>query len=273
MSWAGHIAAEVEVATHGQFPEEIMAIIGDYATMLSAGDWCLMKKDDKGYKIGVITHVVQRSMDRNCVAREVDVHQCGREISGERDGYEEHYKKALDDMDAARGPMETLHAPRYKGRHPYGNGKNVNVYTDTGRVPFGWVRPVIISIRHTVRATPHDNSFRIVAVGKRTKIESLFQRLAPSKQIIVEDWESDDEDYGSGDDSWESEEGAWEGDAVEEADGEAASEEDTAQERAAVEEDGSQASSSLEVTVGEVDGAEEAAGLRRLSGKRKRLEE
>ena len=60
---------------------------------------------------------------------------------------------------------------------------------------------------------------------------------------------------------------------MEEAAGEASLEEDAAQEGAAVEKDGSQAGSSLEVTVGKVDAVEEVAGLRRISGKRKRWEE
>jgi hypothetical protein len=290
MNSEGHIAAEVQVATRGQFPEEILAIIGEYATLLRAGDWCLMKvptffhrnsatdEDDKGYKIGVIKHVVEAPMYKNGVVREVIVHECGREISGERDAYEDVYRKRLDDMDAARGPMETLHAPKYKGRNPYvNNGENMNVYTDSGRVPFGWIKPVMVFLQFNKRGEARGNntcrfthkSLEIVAAGKRGKIEALFKNISPSKKLPVEGYPTDEDFNYDFSPEGAGEAAVVEGEPEEEPPEEKEDwEEDAALESAEVEEDAAQGNCYMEESV-----VEENAGVRMLRAKRKRQDE
>jgi hypothetical protein len=179
MSWTVQLAAEVAEATSGQFPSVICDLVADFATMLSAGDWCVMQQSGvEGYKIGVITHVVQRSYGINTA---VHVHECGREVAGERDHYSVSVQGQLDLMDAQRGPMETLHAPKYNGQDPYlptdlVDG-DVNVFTDTGRVPFRWVRPVMLYMQYDINGYVPDAELGIVASGDRVRMEAMLQRL------------------------------------------------------------------------------------------------
>ena len=76
------LAAIVAEAMPEDVPRDVCALVADYATMFSAGDWCLMQRPDvAGYKIGVITHVVQHSYG---VVTAVAVHECGREVADAR---------------------------------------------------------------------------------------------------------------------------------------------------------------------------------------------
>jgi hypothetical protein len=195
------------------------------------------------------------------IVRAVEVHQCGRELAGERDAYPPFLREDLNHMDAVRGPMETLHAPRYKGHNPYGPGtaNMVNVYTDTGRVPFGWLRPVKFTMPYNMFGVACSNAFAVVESGTRCKMEALFQRLKPSRQLLFEEcpwpWESDEDLHtGLTDDAEEeysedwhgspgllvaqkvhlAEQAAWE-DAVQEAVQEATAVEEDAQDDAAEE--------------------------------------
>jgi hypothetical protein len=115
MSWAEHIAAQVELAMPRVFPTSLRDTTADYATVLAAGDWCLMKEDENsiGYKIGVITHVVACSQ----FVRLVHVHQCGRDLAGERDFYAQSTKTALNYMNTARGPNGDMECNRRITRH------------------------------------------------------------------------------------------------------------------------------------------------------------
>ncbi len=173
------VAAAVHKATSRQFPQEICNLVADYAIMLSAGDWCLMQQPDiVGYKIGVITHVVQRSFG---VVQEVHVHECSREVAGARHLYTLDVQVQLQLMDDQRGPMATLHAPRYNGQNPFLPTNlvhgDVDVFTDTGRVPFRWVRPVILNMEYVLGNVPAQ-ALGIVASGDRVRMEAMLQRLS-----------------------------------------------------------------------------------------------
>ena len=170
------LAKEVDEATHGQFPPEIVELICDYAIMLRAGDWCLMHQPGEwqGEKLGVITHVVQRSLG---IVTLVHVHECGREYPFERDDYTLAVRSQLDMWDKFQGPTTTLHAPRYQGMNPsrdWFSNCNVNVYTDTGRVPFNWLRPVILTMQYNANGSVADTALRIVASGNRFRMEAAF---------------------------------------------------------------------------------------------------
>jgi hypothetical protein len=172
------LAKEVDEATHGQFPPEIVELICDYAIMLRAGDWCVMQEPGMwhGEKIGVITHVVQRSLG---IVTLVHVHECGRERPFERDGYTLAVRSQLDMFDKFQGPTTTLHAPRYQGQNPSRDCTipshcNVNVYTDTGRVPFNWLRPVILTMQYNANGSVADTALRIVASGNRFRMEAAL---------------------------------------------------------------------------------------------------
>jgi hypothetical protein len=121
MSWTHQAAAAVEEAAPGLFPDVIRKLVAEYATIYSAGDWCVLKQPNvRGYKIGVITRVV---MELGGQLRLVKVHECGREAHSEkeRECYSCDVKRSLALVDAMeiRGPMSSLHAPRYNGQNPF----------------------------------------------------------------------------------------------------------------------------------------------------------
>jgi hypothetical protein len=135
--------------------------------MHQPGEW-------QGEKLGVITHVVQRSLG---IVTLVHVHECGREYPFERDDYTLAVRSQLDMWDKFQGPTTTLHAPRYQGMNPsrdWFSNCNVNVYTDTGRVPFNWLRPVILTMQYNANGSVADTALRIVASGNRFRMEAAF---------------------------------------------------------------------------------------------------
>jgi hypothetical protein len=181
----GGIAAKVEEAMVDRFPRGLCDLVAEYAVMLSAGDWCLMQQPDVvGYKIGVIIHVVQRSYG---ILEDVHVHECGREAAGARDHYTIYVQQQLQLMDAQRGPMATLHAPKYNGQNPllltdlvHGD---VDVYTDTGRVPFKWVRPVILRMKYSIEGNVPAHALRIVASGDRARMETMLHKFVTESEV------------------------------------------------------------------------------------------
>ena len=53
MNWTDEAAVAVGEATPGLFPVEIRELVAEYATLYSAGDWCLVKQlNVRGYKLG-----------------------------------------------------------------------------------------------------------------------------------------------------------------------------------------------------------------------------
>ena len=90
-------------------------------------------------------------------------------------------------MDAQRGPMATLHAPKYNGQNPllltdlvHGD---VDVYTDTGRVPFKWVRPVILHMKYSIEGNVPDHALRIVASGDRARMETMLHKFVTESEV------------------------------------------------------------------------------------------
>ena len=189
MSWV-QLAAKVNEATPDILPRGICDLVADYATMWCAGDWCLMQQPDvSGYKIGVITHVVQRETG---ITKKVKVHECGRELPGEREEKVYDVEEALNLMDEQRGPMVTPHAPRYWGEKPW--RLNVDVYTDTGRVPFAWVKPVILKMKYNPDGTVPEAALRIVVTGDRFRIEAMLNRSgsmhrrSQTRDFLIDGW-------------------------------------------------------------------------------------
>jgi hypothetical protein len=123
--------------------------------------------------------VVQR---KTGITKKVKVHECGRELPGEREENVCDVKEALDLMDAQRGPMVTLHAPRYHGEKPW--VVNVDVYTDTGRVPFSWVKPVILKMQYHRDGTVPAAALRIVASGDRFRMEAMLKRFVTESELL-----------------------------------------------------------------------------------------
>jgi glycine cleavage system H lipoate-binding protein len=188
MSWVQLAAAADEA---GIVPRGVCDLIADYATSFNSGDWCLMSQPGvAGYKIGVITHVVQR---KTGAIKKVKVHECGHELPGDREENIDTVKRALDLMDEQRGPMVTLNAPRYWGEKPW--HLNVNVYTDAGRIPFNWVKPVIWKMHYDRDGSPSElrtnkdgsqsaAALRIVESGDRFRMEAMLQRLVPEPELL-----------------------------------------------------------------------------------------
>mgnify|MGYP000591728420 CR=1 FL=1 len=90
-------------------------------------------------------------------------------------------------MDAQRGPTATLHAPKYNGQNPllltdlvHGD---VDVYTDTGRVPFKWVRPVILFMEYIIEGNVPAHALRIVASGDRARMETMLQKFVTELEV------------------------------------------------------------------------------------------
>lgn len=81
----------------------------------------------------------------------VDPVECGRDDHAERARYSLQVRGEIDEMDANHGLIRG-HAPRYTGRNPWMRGirpigdEIVNMYSDTGRVPFIWLHPVMLTI-------------------------------------------------------------------------------------------------------------------------------
>jgi hypothetical protein len=89
-------------------------------------------------------------------------------------------------------------------------GGNVNVYTDTGRVPYIWLRPVILTVEYDRlgEAVPNGQLhfvavMHMVAAGTRVRMEATFERLV-SELGDVTYWEvgqygriSSEEDHGT----------------------------------------------------------------------------
>ncbi len=180
MNWTDEAAVAVEEATPGLFPVEIRELVAEYATLYSAGDWCLVKQlNVRGYKIGVITYVVMRG---NGQVRLTKVHECGRVQSDSCSRYYSELVNAeLAMMDAAQvhGPTSTLHAPRYRGSAWGANRQRgfVDVYTDTGRVPFAWLKPVILIAQYNYGRAVGRDQVHMVAAGTRVKMEALYQKM------------------------------------------------------------------------------------------------
>ena len=185
MHWTDEIAAKVEEAAPGQLSSEICALVADYAYETSAGDWCVVWNPylNRKCQIGVVNRVVQGS---NGIITRVVVHECGHKMfEDERLRYSTNVQAELNWMDAHRGPMATKHSPRYSG-FPRGDDTcravRVHAYTDTGVVPFGWLEPVLLTVRYDSEGQARQQCLRIVATGSRVRMEATYKRLRADKE-------------------------------------------------------------------------------------------
>ena len=184
MHWTDKVAAKVDEAAPGHLSSEIRALVADYASETSAGDWCVLWNPYLAEcQIGVVNRVVQGS--NGTITGVVD-HECGHEIfEDERLHYSTNVQEELKRMDAHRGPMATKHAPRYSG-YPRGDDScravRANAYTDTGVVPFGWLQPVLMTAHYDNERLVLQGSLRIVAAGSRIRMEATYRRLRAEEE-------------------------------------------------------------------------------------------
>jgi hypothetical protein len=159
-------------------------LIAEYAVLYSAGDWCLVEQPVpyKRYKLGVITHVV---MDRGGWVKSVALHECGLQDPIAYSHYTSNVQLEITAMNEISGAREDviLQAQRYHGENPAmahcAKWSFVDIYTDTGRVPFSWLSPVMIKIDYEMytrrmKYTPL-RLRRIVAAGSRERMVAMLQ--------------------------------------------------------------------------------------------------
>jgi len=58
----------------------------------------------------------------------------------------------------------------------------VDAYTDTGRLPYRWLRPVILNMH--CRADVPQEGFGIVASGDRFRMEAMLQRFGGEAELL-----------------------------------------------------------------------------------------